>query len=128
MTDGSNLFEYKLPVTKKNVRVKFLTGQDEADITVQTEGAKKQGASGENLITTRLRHSIVSIDGITDKTKISMFIRNMPARDSLMLRRFLDDNEPGIEMKSWMTCPHCLEHSEVRLPLGASFFWPDAGR
>ena len=102
--------------------------QDEADITVQTERAKKQGASGENLITTRLRHSIVSIDGITDKTKISMFIRNMPARDSLMLRRFLDDNEPGIEMKSWMTCQHCLEHSEVRLPLGASFFWPDAGR
>jgi hypothetical protein len=125
---GANLFEYTLPVTKKKVRVKFLTGQDEADITVQTERAKKQGATGENLITTRLRHAIVSVADVTDKTKIGMFIRNMPAKDSLMLRRFMDDNEPGIDMKSWMTCPHCLEHAEVRLPLGASFFWPDANR
>ena len=38
----------------------------------------------------------------------------------------IDKNEPGIEMKSWMDCPHCLETSEVRLPMGASFFWPDA--
>ena len=128
VTEGANLFEYTLPVTKKKVQVKFLTGQDEADITVQTERAKKQGAASENLITTRLKHSIVSVAGVTDRSKIGMFIHNMPAKDSLMLRRFMDDNEPGIDMKAWMTCPHCLEHAEVRLPLGASFFWPDAGR
>ena len=129
VSEGANLFEYTLPVTKKQVRVKFLTGQDEADITVQTERAKKQGGGlAENLITTRLKYSIVSVAGVSDKTKIGMFIRNMPARDSLMLRRFMDDNEPGIDMKAWMTCPHCLEHAEVRLPLGASFFWPDANR
>ena len=34
-------------------------------------------------------------------------------------------NEPGIIMKSWMNCPHCHEQSEVGLPMGASFFWPD---
>ena len=128
VADGANLFEFTLPISKKKIRFKFLTGQDESDITIQTERAKKQGAAGENLITTRLKHSIVAIEGVADRTKIGMFIRNMPAKDSLMLRRFMDDNEPGIDMKSWMTCPHCLEHAEVRLPLGASFFWPDANR
>jgi len=49
----------------------------------------------------------------------------MPARDSLMLRKHMDKNEPGIEMKGYMECPHCSEESEVRLPMGASFFWPD---
>ena len=58
--------------------------------------------------------------------RTGFFIRNMPARDSLAMRRFLDKNEPGIDMKAWMTCPHCDETSEVRLPMGATFFWPDA--
>ena len=50
----------------------------------------------------------------------------MPARDSLALRKHMDKNEPGVEMKAWMQCEDCDEHSEVNLPLGASFFWPDA--
>jgi hypothetical protein len=29
-------------------------------------------------------------------------------------------------MKSHMVCSHCHEESEVDLPIGASFFWPDA--
>jgi len=55
-----------------------------------------------------------------------MFASSLPARDSLFLRKHIDKNEPGIDMKAWMDCPACLEHSEVRLPLGAAFFWPDS--
>jgi hypothetical protein len=29
-------------------------------------------------------------------------------------------------MKSHMTCVHCHEESEVELPIGPTFFWPDA--
>jgi hypothetical protein len=123
---GANLFEAKLPVTKKSVRWKFLTGVEEREISQMTERKKKQGQLNDNLVTTRLTYSIASIEGITDKTKIGFFIRNMPARDSLFLRKLIDKNEPGIDMKSWMDCPSCLESSEVKLPLGASFFWPDA--
>ena len=128
VAEGSNLFDFTLPVTQKKVRFKFLTGADEAELTVMQERKKKMGQRSENLVTQRLNFSIQSIDGITDKTKINMFCRNMPARDSLELRRHIDANEPGVEMKSWMDCPSCLEHSEVRLPLGASFFWPDSDR
>ncbi len=127
VAEGINLFEVQLPVTKKRVRLKFLTGKDEREITITEERKKKQGSKADNLVTQRLKYAITSIEGIEDKTKIGMFISNMPARDSLFLRRWLDDNEPGIDMKSWMECPHCDEHSEVSLPMGASFFWPDAG-
>ena len=125
VAQGANLFEFKLPMTKKKVRFKFLTGTDEAEITVAMERRKKHGMQADSLVTSRLQHSIVAIDGISDRNKINQFIQNMPARDSLALRRYIDKSEPGVEMKSWMTCPHCLEHSEVRLPMGASFFWPD---
>lgn len=126
IAQGANLFETELPLSKKKVRFKFLTGRDEQEISVLQERKKKQGSQQEDNITTRLQYQIVSVDGITDKTKIGFFIRAMPARDSLHLRKFIEKHEPGIEMKSWMDCPHCFESSEVRLPLGASFFWPES--
>jgi len=122
---GENLFEVMLPVTKKSVKVKFLTGVDEREMMVTAERRKKSGMKVETTITDRLMRSIVSVDNIADKNKIGFFVKNMPARDSLALRRFLDQNEPGIVMKSWMNCPSCHEQSEVGLPMGASFFWPD---
>jgi len=122
---GQNLFEVKLPVTKKNVRVKFLTGSDERDMMITSERRKKSGMKIESAITDRLSRSVVSVDGITDKNKLNFFVKSLPARDSLALRRFLDKHEPGIIMKSWMNCTHCHEQSEVGLPMGAAFFWPD---
>jgi len=125
VADGANLFEFTLPMTQKKIHFKFLTGHDEANITVLMERRKKQGAQGESLVTTRLSHQMVAIDGIKDKNKIATFIKNMPARDSLALRKHVDKAEPGLDMKTWMDCPHCMESSEVRLPMGANFFWPD---
>jgi len=122
---GQNVFEANLPITKAKVRFKLLTGQDEQEIMTASERRKKQGQRADNLVTERLKYSIVSANGISDRTKLEMMIKNLPARDSLFLRKFIDANEPGIEMKAWMDCPSCLEHSEVRLPLGAAFFWPD---
>jgi hypothetical protein len=124
---GQNCFEFTLPITKKNVRFRFLTGADEEEILLIQERKKKSGAMTDNLVTTRLQFALTSVDGKTDKAAIASFIRNMPARDSLALRQFIDKNEPGIEMKSFMDCPSCNETSEVKMPLGASFFWPDAG-
>ena len=122
---GCNEFEFELPVTSKRVRFRFMTGRDEQDIMKMQERLKKTGSVGNKLVTQRLQHAVVSVAGIIDKTKLGMFIQNMPARDSLALRHFIDENEPGIDMSVWMECPSCFEQSQVRLPLGPSFFWPD---
>lgn len=126
VTIGENVFEVQLPVTKKVVKVKFLTGHDEREMMITAERKKKTGIKTDSSVTDRLMQSIVSVDGITDKNKLAFFVKNIPARDSLVLRKFLDNYEPGVEMKSWMTCPSCHEQSEVGLPMGASFFWPDS--
>ena len=126
--EGANRFSFTLPVSKKNVVFRFLTGADEQNISIEQDRKKKKKLSGDvdSLVTNRLLYSIVSVDGVDDRNKISMFVRHMPARDSRMLRKFMDDNEPGVEMKAWMECSSCLESSEVGLPIGVSFFWPDS--
>ncbi len=126
VNSGQNVFEYTLPYTKKVVKFKFLDGHDETQINKLQERSKKSGNKNGNMVTLRYRHQILAVDHITDKTKIQMFIRNMPAKDSRALRAHVDAIEPGIDMKGWIECPMCGEHSEVRMPLGASFFWPDA--
>lgn len=126
LIEGENVFTFKLPMTKADVKFKFLTGKDEEEITVINARRKKAGFKSDNLVTQKLQASIIAVGEHTDPAKIQAFISRMPARDSLELRRFIDKHEPGIEMKSGMDCDQCGEYSEVAIPLGASFFWPDA--
>tara|TARA_R110001592_G_scaffold105620_1_gene297131 strand:- start:2809 stop:3669 length:861 start_codon:yes stop_codon:yes gene_type:complete len=123
---GANAFEFKLPLTTATIRFKYLNGHEEKEINTIQERLKKQGIDRKNLVTQKYETQVIAVNGIEDKVKVQKFCQNMPARDSLALRKFMDANEPGIEMKSHMNCPHCYENSEVRLPIGASFFWPDA--
>lgn len=125
--EGANLFEFLLPHTKKNVRFRFLTGRDEENILATSARQKKLGImQAESNVTTSLLHSIVSIDGVTDRAKITNFVRMMPARDSLALRNYIHDNEPGIVMRQAVTCPGCGHEEEVSMPIGPSFLWPSA--
>lgn len=122
---GVNEFEFVLPVSKKRVTFKFLTGRDEEELSTITERRKKLfGDAAENPITTRLSLQIISIDGIEDKNKINTFVNNMPAGDSRALRTYIERSEPGLDMNVAMTCPSCGADSEVGLPIGVSFFWP----
>lgn len=125
---GRNLFMFKLPYTQKLVKFKLLTGRDEEEILSMNERMKKHGMNTDTNITTSLIYAIESIDGIVDKNKISQFIRMMPARDSLALRVFIRDNDPGIQMKQEATCIQCGHTMEVDIPIGIGFLWPHAGR
>jgi hypothetical protein len=50
----------------------------------------------------------------------------MPARDSLALRKYINDNQPDIITKQELICPTCDNIEEVTMPIGTNFFWPDA--
>lgn len=125
---GANLFEFKLPKSGKVIKFKFMTGRDEEEMTSLAEKQKKLGLPSDSNITTSLLYSILSVDGIDDRSKISGFVKNMPAMDSLALRNYMKDNEPGIIMKQDTTCNACGHTEEVSMPLGVTFLWPSAGR
>jgi hypothetical protein len=125
---GMNLFDFTLPYSKNTVKFKFMTGRDEEEMTLMSEKQKKLGLPNDNNVTTNLLYAIQSINGIEDRVKIANFVKMMPARDSLALRNYIRDNEPGIEMKQETTCSACGHSEEVSMPLGVTFLWPSAGR
>lgn len=124
---GTNEFEYTLPIGKQKVVFKLLTGKEEEEIMAAMEAKKKRGIHNDNVITTRLSYSIVSVNGITDKMKLTNFISLMPARDSNALRAHMDKIEPGVNMRFEFSCVSCGHTEVMPLPLGPTFFWPNAG-
>lgn len=122
---GKNEFMYTLPVTKKNVLFKYLNANDEKNRQAKVDFLEKHSMGmRSNNITSFLEESITSIDGIKDKNKISHFVKNMPARDSKMLRDFINNNSPGIDMNQEFNCKFCGHHNEYSLPINSNFFWP----
>lgn len=123
---GQNVFSVKLPVSKKTIRYRFLTGLDEEQIQQEQQiKRKKLKTQLDNMVTSRLLRQIIAVDNRDDKGFINKFIQNMPARDSRFLRKHIADNEPGMEMVGNMVCSDCGEASEVEVQIGPSFFWPD---
>ena len=125
---GTNAFEFKLPYSGKVARFKFMTGRDEEVIVALGDKQKKLGLGTESGVTTSLLYALVSVDGIDDRSKLANFVKMMPARDSLALRNYIKDNEPGIVMKQEVSCPSCGHAEEVNMPMGVTFLWPAAGR
>jgi len=126
VTEGTNLFEFALPYCKQIVKFKFLSGRDEEEILSTAEKQKKLGLNFEANVTTSLMHSIISVGNIEDRAKIANFVKSMPARDSLALRNYIRENEPGMDMKQDVACPSCGHSETVSIPIGISFLWPSA--
>lgn len=125
---GINAFDFKLPNSNKTITFKFLNGKEEEEIVAEMETRKKKGLLNSNLVTSRLLRSIVAIDGNENRSLISRFVQYMPARDSLLLRDYINKHEPGVNMKVDFRCTSCDHFEEVALPLGANFFWPNYKR
>jgi len=122
---GKNEFSFILPITKKNVLFKYLNANDERNRQSKMEFLEKHTkGQRSNNITSFLEASIISIDGISDKNKISQFVKNMPALDSKTLRDHINDNAPGIDMTQKHNCNYCGHENEFSLPINSNFFWP----
>ena len=122
---GENKFEFQLPVTKKKVIFKYITAREERERKAASESMQRvMGTSITNNITSFLENSIVSVEGISDRAKIKHFVMNMPAFDSKSLRRFIIDNEPGMDMRCEFECKNCGASNETNMPMTAEFFWP----
>jgi rubredoxin len=124
----TNEFSYKLAVSKKTANFRLPTGADEQELSVLIDRMRKT-TGGESLVTSRLMQQIVSIDGETDKSKLSNMIRALPAKDSRELRSYMDYAAPDVKLVQNYSCSVCgFEAEEVEVPLGTEFFWPKSER
>jgi len=123
--EGTKIFEFTLPVSKKIVHFKLIDADEDEKIEKEVENQIKiLGINSVGRITHRLFSRIVSIDNIADRDQIKKFVNIMPAYDSKQLREYMSKIEPSLDMFTEFDCPHCDEKSKVLLPIGRNFFWP----
>ena len=121
--DGENNFEFTLPHSGNKVTFKLLTHKDEQNISRELEGLKKINKDNSPELTTRLKHLITSVEGKTESKDIREFVDNyLLARDSRALREYIKEIQPDVELTFFPEG----ESDRVNIPIGVSFFWPDA--
>ena len=119
---SGNIFETTLPVSKKKIKFKLITGKEEKIISEEIESYKKIGSLISHELTTRLKHVIIDVDGDSELGTINSFVDNMLSRDSLHLRQELNKIAPDIELSQEIQMEG--ESVTVDIPMTADFFWP----
>jgi hypothetical protein len=69
---------------------------------------EKNNSTFTKVMTNTMLLHIVSINGNSDRGFIKKFVNGMPARDALMLRRYISDNKPGIDFNIEVKRPESL--------------------
>tara|TARA_R110000765_G_C18833504_1_gene597118 strand:+ start:58 stop:807 length:750 start_codon:yes stop_codon:yes gene_type:complete len=125
-TITENLFECELPISKKKIKFKILTGKDERLISEDLKASTKTGIGVSPELTTRLRYLIKEVDGDNTQAVINDSAINMLARDSMHLRNEIKKVSPDIELKQEIEIGG--ETVKVTIPMTVGFFWPEAGK
>ena len=125
ITEGKNEFDFTLPFSKKSITFKLLTQADDTKIQNELKGLKKidKNANPEN--TTRLKHTILSVDGDSTPKTIREFVDNqLLARDAREFRKYITHVSPDVDLNVNLTFNDGETIENVSLPIGVNFFWP----
>jgi len=118
-----NEFSFQLPHSKNNVTFKLLTHRDEQTISRELEGLKKINKDNSPELSTRMKYLITSVEGKREQKDIREFVdKYLLARDSRALRDHVKSIQPDVELTFFPEG----ESNRVNIPIGVSFFWPDA--
>ena len=127
---GKNEFEFELPASKKVITFKLMTQGDEKRIDTELKALKKftkeSGIDPE--ITTRLKTSIISVDGNRERNTVNKFVDNeFLSVDSFAYRVYLTSITPDVDLSYSVELDNG-EIEEIAVPVTAQFFWPSAVR
>ena len=126
VVEGKNEFEYQLPFSKKQITFKLLTQEDDTKIQNELKGLKKINKHINPENTTRLKHTILSVDGDRTPKTIRDFVDNqLLARDARELRKYITHVSPDVDLTVDLTLEDGETIENVSLPIGVNFFWPD---
>jgi len=123
--DENNNFDYELPISKKKIKFRFLNSKDEEEIDVIDEQQmKRNNTEISNRFMIELERQVASIDGETDKIKLSNILKNLKIMDARALRQYISDIEPGLDLNTTARTQGG-ESVPSFLKFGRSFFWPE---
>ena len=123
---GHNEFTLKLPKSGNEVTFKLLTHGDELAIDNEVKGLRKINKNNIAEVTTRLKHTIVAVNGNRERADVRKFVDGyLLAADARALREEYARVSPDLNLTFSYTFEDGSEE-EVAIPIGLNFFWPDA--
>lgn len=124
----SGVFSITLPSSNAIVELQLLTKQIDNAISEELKGLSKLNLEYLPEYSTRLKHTIVSVNGNSDTKVIRKFVDEMLAPDSRFIREQIRLHTPGIDTHFPFTCDNsdCNYSQDLLVPIDISFFWPGA--
>lgn len=122
--DKEGFFDFTLPTSNKNIKFRFLTPADELELEKIEEQYKDLKV--KPTVTKRLEKMIVEVDGERDPMRISQFIMMLPIKDSQTLRKYVNENTPGLDKEVEVTLPSGKK-IQTFFNLNTEFFRPFYG-
>lgn len=119
--DSEGLYETKLPMSNSVVKIRPITLGEVNEIQSMVDKYPKGRPAPR--VTWKLEKQIVELDGSRDRQEISKFINEMLIADSKHIKRFLDENEPRLNMEKIVTTPSG-DKLTVYIGFGVEFFRP----
>lgn len=118
-----NEFEFNLPNTGNKVTFRLLDHKLEKAIDREIEGLQKINKEASPISTTRFKHMITSVNGLTEQKDIREFVDNyLLAQDARALREYYSEISPDVNLEVQLDG----KEDVVTLPITLNFFWPDA--
>ena len=123
--DNEGLFDFTLPLTKKQIKFKFLTCGDVDDIDRIIEKEKENKVPVDNSTTYTIERIIVEVNGDRNKSVISDFVSTLRIGDAQSLMQYVSEIESGVDLNINVTTPGGGSVATF-LPLNMRFFWPNS--
>ena len=125
--DGKNEFTFDLPHTDNIITFRLLTQKNEKEIQREIDGLKKITPSATKDLSTRMKHMITSINGVTENSAVRDFVDNgFLAKDARAFREYYGKIVPGINTTISHEFADGVEE-DLAIPINANFLWPDFG-
>lgn len=123
--DANGYFSVELPMRKKTVVFRLLTSGEETILFKKSQAIQEAyGEEFNQYSTMKLKSSIVSIGGNTDRTYIDKFVDAMPALDAFTIRKKILEVSPDVDMMyEFETKDHYT--FKANLTIGVDFFFPN---
>ena len=125
ITKGINEFPFTLPNSGTIITYKLLTHKDETAINNELNGLKKINKNSDPSVSTRMKHMILSVNGDNEIKTIREFVDTyFLASDARAFRNHVKEAQPDVNLNIIVELDNGAE--AIDLPVGVTFFWPDA--
>ncbi len=122
--DSDGYFDFRLPVSKLDIKFRMLTVGDVEILEEMIEKDRTNKVPVNNTSTYKMERQLIEVNGNRDRGYIRDFANSMRIADAKALNDYIEKIESGIDLNIEVTTPGGGSIATF-LPLNVSFFWPN---